>query len=55
MSIHDNIPSDEEEEVIIFQPEVEKILAWREHVVPNGGVAVEFLVCWQGCDTGEDT
>jgi len=55
MSVRDIATSDDEEEVIIPQPEVEKILARRERVVPNGGVAVEFLVRWRGCNTSEDT
>ena len=55
MSVRDIATSDDEEEVTVSQPEVEKILARRERVVPNGGVAVEFLVRWQNCDASEDS
>ena len=57
MSVRDIIDLDEEEEdnTIAIQPEVEKFLARRERVLPNGGVAVEFLVRWCNSPTSDDS
>ena len=43
-------PADDDDDAIdsfLPVPEVDKILARRERVVPNGGVAVEVLVHWR--------
>ena len=37
------------------RPKVEKILGRRERVIPNGGIAVEFLVHWCNSATSEDS
>ena len=34
---------------------VEQILGRRERVVPNGGIAVEYLVHWSDGDASEDS
>ena len=38
-----NIDGDKDN-IVLTQPEVEKFLACRGRVLPNGGIAVEFLV-----------
>ena len=51
-------PADDDDDAIdsvIPVPEVDKILARRERVVPNGGVAVEFLVHWRDTPTSDDS
>ena len=51
-------PTDDDDDAIdsvISVPEVDKILARRERVVPNGGIAVEFLVYWGDTLTSDDS
>ena len=36
-------------------PQVERILGRRERVVPNGGIAVEFLIRWCNSSASEDS
>ena len=36
-------------------PQVERILGRRERVVPNGGIAVEFLIRWCINSASEDS
>ena len=49
------ISDDEIDDSCENRQEVEKFIARRERVLPNGGVAVEFLVRWRGCTSSDDT
>ena len=57
-SVREPVPTvddDDDENSVILSPEVDKILARRERVVPNGGVAVEFLVHWRDTPSSDDS